>query len=194
MDPTGYPSIKSLEDTKLFIAARSVSEKKPFKVLKSDPSRFDVVCIEKFCSFKVNVAADHEGLFFISKECPHSCSSNEPTIKKAWVCWIMTEVLSDFPSIQTRELERYFKLTYKVDVPQQMIVKAKCALKKSTQERAESFGKIKSFLCNFVEANAGSTASVSVKEGEFQRAFLFLKHVRMRFATPHESLRWMAVT
>ena len=85
----------------------------------------------------------------------------------------MTEVLSDFPSTQTSELERYFKLTYKVDVPQQMIVKGNCVLKKSTRERAEYFGKIRSFLCNFVEANVGSTASVVVKDGEFQRAFLF---------------------
>ena len=75
-----------------------------------------------------------------------------------------------------------------------MIVKAKCALKKSIQERVESFGKIKSFLCNFVEANVGSTASVVVKGTSSRERSYSLKPVSMPSTIQHESSRWMGVT
>ena len=59
-----------------------------------------------------------------------------------------------------------------MNVPKQMLVKAKCTVKKSIKENAESLGMTKSFSTKFVETNVGSTASTTVKGGEFHRAFL----------------------
>lgn len=165
-------TFKTLQDAKEYLAARSIVEKKPFRVKKSDPTRLDVVCQHPTCTFQINIVSDHEGLFYISKSRPHSCNAVNPTIKKSWVCLRISEILPENPHMTTNDLFTHFKLMFGVDVPKQMLVKAKCSVKKTTRESAASFGKVKSFFELFVETNVGSTSSFTVNGGEFQRAFL----------------------
>ena len=84
----------------------------------------------------------------------------------------ISEVLPENPRMTTNDLFTYFKLTFRIHVPRQMLVKAKSGVKKSTKESAASFGMIKSFLGMFIFMSVGSTASITVNGNEFQRAFL----------------------
>ena len=74
---------ETVQEAKEFLAAKSVADKKPLRVKKSDPSRLDVVCEIQTCTFKLNVVSGHDGLFHISKSIPHSCNSVTPTLQKS---------------------------------------------------------------------------------------------------------------
>ena len=76
-------TFETLQEAKEFLAAKSVADKKPLRVKKSDPSRLDVVCEIQTCTFKLNVVSGHDGLFHISKSIPHSCNSVTPTLQKS---------------------------------------------------------------------------------------------------------------
>ena len=97
-------TFKTLQDAKEYLAARSIVEKKPFRVKKSDPTRLDVVCQHPTCTFQINIVSDHEGLFYISKSRPHSCNAVNPTIKKSWVCLRISEILPENPRMTTNDL------------------------------------------------------------------------------------------
>ena len=115
---------ETLQEAKEFLAAKSVADKKPFRVKKSDPSRLDVVCEIQTCTFQLNIVSDHEGLFHISKSIPHSCNSVNPTLKKSWICLKISEMFPDNPRITTDELFAFFKREFGINVPKQMLVKA----------------------------------------------------------------------
>ena len=53
----------SKKDAKFFIADKSVREKKPFVVERSDPRRLEVVCPVEGCLFRLNVRARKDDLF-----------------------------------------------------------------------------------------------------------------------------------
>ena len=42
---------------KMYVAEKSIKKKKPFKVSRSNPRRYEVVCVEKSCLFRLNIRA-----------------------------------------------------------------------------------------------------------------------------------------
>ena len=85
MDPT-TTSFNTKRDAKLYVAEKSVREKKPFKLFRSDSERFEVVCPVDGCAFRLNIRAQKDNHFHITKmNHAHTCCSFTPTITRAWV-------------------------------------------------------------------------------------------------------------
>ena len=63
----------SKREAKLYVAEKSVAEKKPFRVVRSDSERFEVVCPEKGCLFKLNIRVQKDVHFHVTRSShPHT--------------------------------------------------------------------------------------------------------------------------
>ena len=81
MEPEQRFASKAL--AKMFVAEKSIKEKKPFKVSRSNPRRYEVVCVEKSCLFRLNIRAKIDDVFYITKtRHEHTCDILSPTFKK----------------------------------------------------------------------------------------------------------------
>ena len=72
----------SKDEVKRFVQEKSVTEKKPFKIHKTEPKRFVVKCPNDGCPFKLFFSGNDGGVFELVEETKHACQSNIPTIKR----------------------------------------------------------------------------------------------------------------
>ena len=100
--PTSIPTIMSQQHphfhskclAKMYVAEKSIEEKKSFKVSRSDPRRYEVVCTDPDCLYRLNFRAKKDDPFHVTKSShEHTCDFLSPTFKKVWVRQRVTELL-----------------------------------------------------------------------------------------------------
>ena len=68
---------------KIFVCEKSVEEKKPFVLDKSEPGRVVVKCSKKHCAFKMIFHGVDAGAYQLDEEVQHTCQCFVPTIKRS---------------------------------------------------------------------------------------------------------------
>ena len=163
----------SKKDVKLNICERSVGDKKPFSIDKSEPKRLLFKCHEKRCSFKLLLRSNANDIFQLIEERPHDCLCELPTIKRLWARERIAEVFEDDPRIKPKDLKERFREKYDVDVDISLLTNALLDVKKAFSFDNQAFGLLSSFLTALEKENEGTTTCVQSQDGIFQRAFLF---------------------
>ena len=149
-----------------------MSAKKPFKVFLSDSERFEVVCPVDGCAFRLNIRAQKDNHFHITKmNYAHTCCSFTPTITRALVFSKTLRFIADRPKVTIPELTDSFRRSFGVNVTTATLERCLNEVHKSFGGDAQ-FWTIKSFLQAFVERNPGSTTWFQDNDGEFLMAFL----------------------
>ena len=70
----------------LFVCNRSVQEKKPFTIAKSEKKGFVVTCPEPKCTFRMSFFKQADGHFHqVGEARTHSCDAVLPTVKRSWL-------------------------------------------------------------------------------------------------------------
>ena len=118
MDPPPEPHpFDTKHEAKLFVAEKSIREKKPFKVVRSDARRFEIVCPVEGCAYKLNIRARKDDKFYVTKKGRgHTCRSVSPTIKKVWLRSKIAEMIAESETITTPQLSDCFRLRFGLDV------------------------------------------------------------------------------
>ena len=126
MDPDRDPehTLRTKEDVKLFISEKSVREKNPFTVVKSEHRRFAAVCPNNHCQFKMCFFQRLDGCFHVSDQKPHTCKDVFPTIKRVWVVAKVRDLLRAAPTITASQIVDRLKEAYGVDVEKMMLNQA----------------------------------------------------------------------
>ena len=162
----------SKDEVKRFVQEKSVTEKKPFKIHKTEPKRFVVKCPNDGCPFKLFFSGNDGGVFELVEETKHACQSNIPTIKRGWVRDRVQEKLNATPKVTPGELEVAIKRDCHVTVKRKMVTNALADVRRARSAEGDSFGLTASFLDALKEKNAGTTTSLVSIDGVFVRAFL----------------------
>ena len=109
-------TLRSKEDVTLFIYDKSVDEKKPFIVSKSEHRRYTVVCPHDYCTFKVSFYQRIDGVFYITKSWPHTCDSLSPAKRRIWIASKAKEALLEKPSVTPSEVMDLVKKKHKITI------------------------------------------------------------------------------
>ena len=160
-------------DAKMFVAEKSIREKKPFVVDRSDTRRYEVVCPVKGCLFRISIRARKDDRFHVTKALhEHTCDSVAPTIKLSWLRSKAMGLLVRKPTITVQELSDWFRLSFGLEVSLPVLERCTRQAKDQILSDAASFGTIRSFLRAFESLNPGSKTDFEAADGEFRRAFL----------------------
>ena len=161
----------SKHDVKFFIFNRSVQEKKPFVIGKSEPGRVVVRCTRISCSFKMVFRGVDGGTYELVKDQPHNRQSFCPTLKRAWVRKMVEMMKRADKRVKPKAIMERLKAEFDVDVGNVLIKNALSDVRAPLYDN-QAFGLVSSFLDSLARSNEGTTTSVSTLEGVFQRAFL----------------------
>ena len=174
METTGDQLLLTKREVQLFVFQKSVSDHKPFRVVKSGWNRFVVVCSETGCLFQMSFYQHVDGVYHLCQVNPHTCDAAFPTIKKIWVISKTREFLLDSPVLTVSELKDLFRREHGVNVSSMMIFRSLREIKNDSPLRGLSFGLLSSFL-SALEANEGTTTRLERDGDVFQRAFVALR-------------------
>ena len=171
MEPEQRFASKAL--AKMFVAEKSIKEKKPFKVSRSNPRRYEVVCVEKSCLFRLNIRAKIDDVFYITKtRHEHTCDILSPTFKKMWIRQRATELLCQREKATASELGDSLRLTFGVHVQTPLLERCMGEAKSGVAFSEQSFGLVRSFLEALETNNPSTTTLFEARDGKFLRAFL----------------------
>ena len=131
---------------KLYVCSKSVEDKKPFAVVKTDPSRYQVRCTQRGCSFKRSFFKQLDGQFHVAEEREHSCDSVFPTVKRLWVCEAARELVQEKGRITPSELSVFLVKKYGVRVDKMMLSNAVADARKTNEHETSPFGLVADFL------------------------------------------------
>ena len=149
MEPT-TTAFESKRAVKLYIAGKSVREKKPFSIERSDSQRCDVVCPVDGCLYKINIRLRKDGMYHITKtSCEHTCDSFSPTLKRSWIISEIVKLLSEKTAITVAMISDCFRSSFGIEVPIAMLERCTRQAKNKMLEGKTSFGKVKCFLDMF---------------------------------------------
>ena len=78
-----FPTKKAVT---LFVCDKSVQEKKPFTIARSEKKRLVVTCPEPKCMFRMSFFKQADGHFHqVGEARTHSCDAVLPTVKRSWL-------------------------------------------------------------------------------------------------------------
>ena len=166
-----FPSKK---DVQLHVCSKSVQEKKPFKVVRSDAERYVVCCPVDSCDFSMCFYKRMAGLFHLIRDVGHTCNSLIPSLKRMWVRNVACDYLKGEKRMTPSQLQDSLRRGHGVNVGNVMASNSLADAKKEDRQASNSFGLIASFLNALAGTNHGTTTSLCYREGTFQRAFLAL--------------------
>ena len=162
----------SKKDIRRFVQAKSVAEKKPFKITKTEPMRYVVKCTKDCCRFKLLFRGNDLGVFELVEERAHTCISHVGTVKREWVRERVNDILNSKPKVTPEELSQAIRDEFHVTVKRKMISNALADVKRTRSDVGDSFGLTASFLEALKGKNEGTTTSLVSVDGVFVRAFL----------------------
>ena len=163
----------SKKDVKLFVCSKSVADKKPFVVERSNSKRHIVTCKADCCSFRMSFFKRADGLFHLVEERPHSCNCLKPTVKKVWLRREAKEFMKEFGRLSPKELAEKFLTVFKIAVDDVVIRRALNEDKEEESQTIAAFGLVEDFLDTLSSFNNGTTTCMLKPDGFFKRAFLF---------------------
>ena len=126
--------------------AKSVTEKRPFKIYKTERKRYVVKCTKERCCFKLLFRWSVQGFFELVEEQAHTCISHVATIKREWVRERVNDILNRKPKVKPDELVQTIRDEFHVTVKRKMISNELADVKRTRSEEGDSFGLIASFL------------------------------------------------
>ena len=165
-------AFRSKKDIRRFVQAKSVAEKNPFKIHKTEPKRYVVKCAKDCCRFKLLFRGNGLGVFELVDEQAHTCISHVGTVKREWVRERVNDILKCRPKVTPEELAQAIHNEYHVTVKRKMITNALADVKRTRSEEGDSFGLTASFLEALKGKNEGTTTSLMSVDGVFVRAFI----------------------
>ena len=68
------------EEAARFVQETAAREKRPYRVTRSDRSRFCVACVDAKCNFQVRFWRRRDGKFHIIRNVAHSCTLFQTTV------------------------------------------------------------------------------------------------------------------
>ena len=140
MEPDADHGLRSKEDVKIFVAEKSVREKKPFTVVKSEHRRFVAICPNDNCQFRLCFFQRIDGCFHVSEERPHTCKDVFPTIRRVWVVSKVREILLGAPTITASQIVDRLRESFGVDVDKMMLNRAIHEVKNNSPDRVILLG------------------------------------------------------
>ena len=96
-----FPSKKAVH---LYVCDKSVTDKKPFSVDKSDSTRLVFKCTKDQCPFKLTFRVIDDGCFPLVEERQHECDSLFPTIKRVWLREKIFDLLEERRKLKATQL------------------------------------------------------------------------------------------
>ena len=138
--------LQTKQDVLIYVSQKSVQEKRPFKIQKSEPNRFCVVCTVTGCPFYILFKNNIDGWSPIRKSKEHSCVPSLPTVKKEWVKFKIFELFGSKEMPSAKDLLNLFHVTFGVEVTESMMKTARIEAKKELTEHKLSFGLVGSYL------------------------------------------------
>ena len=162
----------SKRDARLFICEKSIINKKPFTIDKSDTDRLLVKCPKQQCPFKMIFRGTNEGVFHLVEEQQHECDALLPTIKRAWFREKIFDLIEERGKVNAKQLTEILHEKYAITPDEKAARNALLDVKKALVVDNRAFGLVSPFLNTLAKMNDGTTTSLMTKEGTFQRAFL----------------------
>ena len=139
-------TLRTKEDVKLFICDKSVREKKPFIVSKSEHRRYTVVCPHDYCTFKMSFYQRIDGVFYITKSWPHTCDSLSPAKRRIWIASKAKEALLEKPSVTPSEMRDLLKKKHRITIDLATLSVTLRRVRLDARGGTISFGHIASFF------------------------------------------------
>ena len=158
-------------DVQLHVCFKSVKEKKPFKVVRSDSERYVVCCPVGTCHFAMNFYKRMDGRFHLTRDVRHACNSLIPSLKRMWVRNIACDFLKTKKRMTPSQLQDSLGKEHGVNVGNVMASNSLADAKKEDRQTNDSFGLIASFLNALAVTNHGTTTSLCYREGVFNGPF-----------------------
>ena len=162
----------SKKQLKAFVCAKSVADKKPFRVLKSDSIKYVVVCTVEGCKFHMSLAKNVDDIFHLVHAEKHDCDSVLPTIKRSWVSEQAAALLEDNKRLTVGDLKDFLRVTFGVTPDGVLLANALTDAKRLLAKVKPPFGLVSSFLGALALQNEGTTTCTVIVNGVFARAFL----------------------
>ena len=82
----GFSMFPTKKAVTLFVCDKSLQEKKPFTIAKSEKKGFVVTCPEPKCTFRMSFFKQADGHFHqVGEGSTHSCDAVLPTVKRSWL-------------------------------------------------------------------------------------------------------------
>ena len=134
------------KDAKFLIADKSIREKKPFVVERSDSRRLEVVCPVQGCLFRLNIRA-RKDTFHVTKSLhEHTCESMAPTVKMSWLRTKTMTLLVERPTITVQQLSDCFRRLFGLELYVPLLERCLRQARDQILSESATFGTIRSFL------------------------------------------------
>ena len=164
----------SLRDGQLSVFSKSVTEKKPFRVVYSDFRRYTVRSAYIMCPFSLSFNKRVDEFFHLVENKQHTCIDAVSTIKKTWVNEKVKDILRDGKKHSPSEIIDILYNVHGVRVGAVVMSHALTDIKNVMWQEGTSFGHVRSYLDALRTNNDGTDTSLVVEEGVFKRAFVAL--------------------
>ena len=149
----------SKRDVYLYVCERSVLNKKPFVVVRSDNKRFVVQCCYG-CNFHLSFFRQVDGCFHLVEERDHTCTELFPCIKKVRVCQKTRDLIDKYGKMTVTEVKNWLLETYGIHAETTMLCRAITQVRHEALGVKLGFGNLTSFLNEVSRNNADSMISI----------------------------------
>ena len=92
----GESDFLAREEVGRFIKETADTEKRPYRVTRSDKSRFCVACVDEKCPFQVRFWRRRDGKFHIVRNIAHSCTVFQTTVTPMWIKDVVKASLTNY--------------------------------------------------------------------------------------------------
>lgn len=182
-----FPSIQAAKDAIKTVLAEA---QESWKATHSDKTRFNIICKDATCNFRIRVTQSKRNGVCITHNTPHSCGpathfAATNTHSLQFLIPHHRAAVIDNPKISTKQLQSNERLQYSNQIPYLQAYRVKQAiLAEMWGDESENFAKFPDYIKRFEEADPLNFAALdTTTDGQFQAAFF--SPGGLRAAGPH---------
>ena len=175
-------------DAARFVREKAAREKRPYRVTRSDRTRFCVACVDKMCPFQVRFWRRRDGKFHITRNVAHTCTLFQTTVTPAWIKDVVKESLTNNAALTTAELRDIVSTRTQAEIAWKKVYYARTRVVGETDAGASSFRKLTGLLQRITESNPGTVTDILSTGSTYKALFLCLGACIEAFAHCHSIL------